>query len=117
MKHFSAVLKREKSRILSHSLIALRSAHAIADGSGLPIVKGVLGVAALLVEAAEVRTHYTIIPSHSKFHQEVEMDGIRCRQMADRAAGIVLAICEILNKNKHSQSVSALEEAAEVFKR
>jgi len=45
------------------------------------------------------------------------MDGIQCRQMADRAAGNVLAICEVLNKNKHSQSVPALEEAAEVFKR
>jgi hypothetical protein len=70
MKHFSAVLKREKPRVLSHSLIALKSAHAIVDGSGLPIVKGVLGVAALLVEAAEVRTHHTIIPSHSKFSSE-----------------------------------------------
>lgn len=45
------------------------------------------------------------------------MDGIRCRQMADRAAGNVLAICEVLNKNEHRQSVPALEEAAEVFKR
>jgi hypothetical protein len=70
MQRFSAVLKREKPRVLSHSLLALKSAHALTDGSCLPMVKGVLGVAVLLVEAAEVRTHHTIIPSHSQFSSE-----------------------------------------------
>ena len=50
-------------------------------------------------------------------YQKVEMDGIQCRQMAERAAAIVLAICEVLKKNEHGQSVTALEEAAEAFKR